>query len=277
MTIFLLVSMVWFFGVQELWHTVTDLPVQWPWLVAAMLYTAIVNDVFGHMILTHRLFPVDPTRIGYKIMAFLFVTDHGWGPVSSFCLVHHRHHECSDQGDKDVANWRIHWYNMDIMSPINYIYQAKTDFGDSERYFARQEKKFQALLDDTWTWLLEEYSHVWAIVFWSMLYVTVPVVLFKVIFMGRVLLGMCTVFSSVCGHTKIPGGYRNFNTPDTSHNNLLLHWLCLCSFPTVLQNNHHGKIYSLQDGVAVHWWEFDLSKYYVRILKHFLQQKSISQ
>ena len=85
--------------------------------------------------------------------------------------------------------------------------------------------------------------------------------------MGRMLLCICTVFSSVAGHTWLPGGYRHFNTPDTSHNNLLFHYMCLTVFPTVLQNNHHGQKYTLERGNQYAWYEFDLSKYIARFLK----------
>jgi hypothetical protein len=266
-TIFCLISLVWVLGTLELIDAVQNFSSQWYWLVLALLYTTTLNDVFGHMILTHRLYEIDTSRIGYKILSFLFTVDHGWGPITSFCLVHHRHHQCSDQGNKDVANWRIHWYNMDIMSPINFIYQEKTDYGDTEKFFSMQEKKYKNILNDTWTFFIEEYSHYLTIIFWSLLFFLCPVVLFKIIFMGRMILGICTVFSSVCGHTRLPGGYRNFDTPDTSYNNLILHYLTLCVFPTILQNNHHGQKYTLERGNQRRWFEIDLSKYIARAIK----------
>jgi len=271
--IFILVSVVWIFGTIELIDTITNFNEQWYWLVLALIYTTTLNDIFGHMICTHLLFPIDVRRIGYKIVSFLFTVDHGWGPITSFCLVHRSHHQFSDQGNKDVANWRIHWYNMDIMSPINYVYQSRTDYGDERKYFAEQAKIFKVFLDDIWTWFIEEYSHILTIIFWVILYFLFPIILFKIIFMGRMLLGIATVFSSVCGHTWIPGGYRNFNTPDTSYNNLLLHYFCLCIFPTVLQNNHHGQRYTLEKGNQLKWYEFDLSKYIARFMKLIIGKK----
>jgi len=177
--IFILVSIVWIFGTIELIDTITNFSEQWYWLVLAFLYTTTLNDIFGHMICTHRLFLIDVRRIGYKIISFLFTVDHGWGPITSFCLVHRSHHQFSDQGNKDVANWRIHWYNMDIMSPINYVYQSRTDYGDEEKYFAEQAKLFKVFLDDVWTWFIEEYSHILTIIFWVFLYFLLPMILFK--------------------------------------------------------------------------------------------------
>ena len=263
-TIALLTTLVWIFGSLELYHTFSNFSSEWYWLVLALIYTSAINDIFGHMILTHRLFAVNLKSLGYRITAFLFTVDHGWGPISSFCWVHRRHHECADQGNKDVANWRIHWYNMDVMSPINFIYQARTDYGDADRYFDQQRQTYKEIFDDLYTWFIEEYSHWLTIAFWAVLYFLCPLILFKIIFMGRMLLSICTLFGSVCGHTRLPAGYRNFDTPDTSHNNLLLHYLCLCVFPSVLQNNHHGQRYTLERGNQCRWFEIDLSVFIAR-------------
>lgn len=272
-TIALLITVAWVVGFYELYNTLVDFPSQWYWFVLATVYTTTLNDVFGHMILTHRLFKVDTDRIAYRILSFLFVMDHGWGPITGFCMSHHRHHQCSDQGNKDVANWRISWYNMGIVSPINFLYQAITDYGDVQKYVSMQEGKFKEIFDDTWTFVIEEYSHYLTILFWLILYFVCPIILFKVVFMGRALLTIYTLFSTVFGHTWIPGGYRNFNTPDHSYNNLILHYVSLCMFPTILQNNHHGQKYSLERGSRYKWYEPDVSCYIARFLKLFIEKR----
>jgi hypothetical protein len=272
-TISILVAVAWFFGFQELWGIFSDFSDQWYWFVLATVWTTTLNDVFGHMILTHRLFAVDTKSIAYRIFSFLFIVDHGWGPVTGFCMAHHRHHQCSDQGNKDVANWRTGWWAHGIVSPINYIFQPVTDWGDADRYVDMQERKFDEIFDDTWTWLIEEYSHILTIVFWILLYFVCPTMLFKIVFLGRALLTIYTLFSTIGGHTKLPGGYRNFNTPDHSYNNLLLHYTSLLMFPTILQNNHHGQKYTLEKGSGLHWYEFDISKYIARFLKLMIEKK----
>lgn len=272
-TITVLISIAWYFGFQELWTFFSNFSTEWYWFVLATIWTTTLNDVFGHMVMTHRLFKVNIDSIAYRILSFLFIVDHGWGPVTGFCMVHHRHHQCSDQGIKDVANWRLAWWGFGIVSPVNYLYQPVTDWGDKEKYVAMQERKFSKVFNDTWTFVIEEYSHIWTVFFWAFLFFVAPVILFKVVFAGRALLSVYTLFSSICGHTWIPGAYRNFNTPDHSYNNLLLHYISLMLFPTILQNNHHGKRYSLEKGSAAHWYEFDLSKYIARFLKLILEKK----
>lgn len=272
-TIALLITVAWFFGFQELWTVFTNFSDQWHWFLLATIYTTTINDVFGHMILTHRLFPVNLNSVGYRVLSFLFIVDHGWGPVTGFCMAHHRHHQCSDQGNKDVANWRTGWWAHGIVSPINYIFQPVTDWGDTKKYVDMQERKFEQVFTDTWTWAVEEYSHILTIVFWSILYFIAPIILFKIIFLGRALLTIYTLFSTIGGHTRIPGGYRNFDTPDYSYNNLALHYISLLMFPTILQNNHHGQKYTLEKGSAVHWYEYDFSKHIARFLKLIIEKK----
>ena len=269
----ILITITWFFGFQELFAVFTNFSEQWYWFVLATIWTATLNDVFGHMILTHRLFAVDTKSIAYRICSFLFIVDHGWGPVTGFCMAHHRHHQCSDQGDKDVANWRTGWYTHGTVSPVNYLYQPHTDWGNTEKYVTTQESKFSEIFDDTWTFFIEEYSHVFAILFWLVLYLVAPIVLFKIVFLGRALLTVYTIFSSIGGHARILGGYRNFDTPDNSYNNLLLHYVSLLTFPTILQNNHHGAKYTLEKGSGIYWYEYDASKHIARFLKLCMEKK----
>lgn len=269
----ILITITWFFGFQELFSVFANFSEQWYWFVLATIWTATLNDVFGHMILTHRLFAVDTKSIAYRIFSFLFIVDHGWGPVTGFCMAHFRHHQCSDQGDKDVANWRTGWYTHGTVSPVNYLYQPNTDWGDTEKYVATQERKFSEIFDDTWTFFIEEYSHVFAILFWIVLYLVAPIILFKIVFLGRALLTVYTIFSSIGGHARILGGYRNFDTPDHSYNNLLLHYVSLLTFPTILQNNHHGAKYTLEKGSGIYWYEYDASKHIARFLKLCMEKK----
>jgi hypothetical protein len=269
----LLVTVAWIYGTIELINTVRNFNTQWYWYVLALIYTVTINDLFVHICCGHGIYKIDTTRIGYKILTFVATVDNAWAPIRSMCLVHRNHHIHSDQGNNDVSNWRIHWYNMGILSPINYIYQAHTIFPNHNKYFSKQYETFKEILDDTWLWFIEEYSHIFTLLFWLLLYLICPVILFKIIFMGRVMISIFTLFPGMFGHTKIPGGYRNFDTPDTSYNNLVFHYFCLGIFPTILQNNHHGQKYTLEKGHQYKWFEIDLSKYIVRSIKYFTQKQ----
>jgi len=272
-TIFILVSTAWWFGGHELYHTITNFGTQWHWYLLATIYTATLNEVFNHIIMTHKLFEANVKSWTYRVLVFLLSVDHGSGPVTGMCMSHPRHHTHPDQGNKDVINWRIHWFTNGVVSPLNAIYQAPTDYGDVDSYVKEQESKYKEVFDDLWTFFVEEWSHVLTIVYWLVLYLVAPVILFKVVFMGRVLLSIYNGFGNIFGHTKIPFGYRNFNTADQTHNNIWCNILSCMMIPTIQQNNHHGTPYTLEKGMAVHWYEHDFSKYIARFLKLFMEKK----
>lgn len=58
-------------------------------------------------------------------------------------------------------------------------------------------------------------------------------------------------FINIMGHTKLPGSYRNFETPDRSMN----HWLACLTWGHGWHNNHHAKPdrFSFKE----RWWEWD--------------------
>jgi hypothetical protein len=269
----LLIVFVWIYGSQEFYNTIINFDTQWYWYVIALTYTVSLNELFIHICGGHLLYEFDTRRIGYKILIFLATVENGWGPFTKMCMMHKNHHVYSDQGDKDPSNWRRHWYNMGVLSPINYIYQANTVYPDAENFFKEQKLKYKEIFDDLWTWIIEEYSHIFTLLFWLIVYLICPIIFFKMLIMGRFIMSMYTLFTGIFGHTWIPGGYRNFDTPDTSYNNLLFHYICLCLFPTVLQNNHHGQRYTLEQGHKYKWFEFDISKYIVRLIKHITEKK----
>lgn len=268
-----IVLFVWIVGGYEFYDTVMNFSTQWYWYPLALLYTIALNDLFIHICCGHALYKMDTSRIGYKILSFLGTVENGWGPITTICLIHKNHHLHSDQGNKDCSNWRNHWYNMSLLSPIGYLYQEKTEYPDAKKFFKDQQKKHKEILDDDWTFVIEEYSHWFTLLYWGLLYLIFPVFLFKIVFMGRFLMSFISPFASITGHTWLPTNYRNFDTPDTSYNNLIFYYLTLGLYPTALQNNHHGMKYSLKTGHRHCWFEFDLSVYVIRFFKYITEKK----
>ena len=273
LTTALLVTFVWIVGGYELYDTITHFSEQWYWYPLALIYTVALNDCFVHMCCGHALYEIDTTRIGYKITSFLATVENGWGPITTLCLIHKNHHMYSDQGNKDCSNWRNHWYNMSLLSPSNYIYQEKTEYPDADNFFKKQREVHKNILDDLWTFFIEEYSNWLTVLYWIVLYFVCPIFLFKIVFMGRFLMSLISPFASITGHVWLPTNYRNFNTPDTSYNNIIFYYLTLGIYPTAIQNNHHGMRYSLKTGHKVRWFEFDLSVYIVKFLKYFTEKR----
>ncbi len=71
---------------------------------------------------------------------------------------------------------------------------------------------------------------------------------------------------NIFGHKKGIIGYRNFNTNDNSHNNLILGYLC---WGQGWHNNHHHdpKSYDFGTSVSGKWYEFDASNVFLPFLK----------
>ena len=89
--------------------------IEWYWLVLALVYTIVLNDVFCHRICSHGMFEINTNSITYKIMTFLASADMGYGPVKWIVMSHNLHHIHSDNGPEDVMNWRYHWYSTCLL------------------------------------------------------------------------------------------------------------------------------------------------------------------
>jgi fatty-acid desaturase len=98
------------------------------------------------------------------------------------------------------------------------------------------------------------------------------VLLFKVILPGRVLLTLMTGLAGTFGHMKhFPLSYRNQDTPDTTSNSLLPHYLFLGLFAGMLQNNHHA--YPRAEAPNPRRFELDTSWPLVRLLRLLLERR----
>jgi len=95
---------------------------------------------------------------------------------------------------------------------------------------------------------------------WLVLYLVVPVVLFKILFMGRLLMSIYMWFPSVFGHLKLFTGYKNFHRRpgDKTHNYLWLHYLAFGLSSSMLHNNHHNL--NTNQTIVARWFELDVAK-----------------
>jgi len=243
--------------------------IEWYWLVLALVYTTVLNDVFCHRICSHGMFEIDTKSITYKIMTFLASADMGYGPVKWIVMSHSLHHIHSDNGPEDVMNWRYHWYSTTIVSPWPRKDVKPADYDD---YSKKQWKKHEEIMRDPWTtWCCDNQVAI-SIGTFLILAIVFPLVLLNVIFVGRVLLSVMTGLAGFVGHIKnVPASYRNFNTNDTTSNNILLHYLFLGMFAGMLQNNHHGQPRSVRPNAK--WWELDTSLPFVLTLKYAMEKK----
>jgi fatty-acid desaturase len=243
--------------------------IEWYWLILALVYTVVVNDIFCHRICSHRMFNIDPKSLTYKVLTFLASSDMGYGPVKWIVMSHSLHHIHSDNGPEDVMNWRYHWYSTTIVSPLP---RKDTKPADYDEYCKKQWQKNQTIMTDPWTNWCCDNQYAISIGTFLLLAIVCPMVLINVIFVGRVLLSLMTGLAGFIGHIKnVPTSYRNFNTNDTTSNNILLHYLFLGLFAGMLQNNHHGLPKSIRPNAK--WWEIDTSLPIVLTLKYAMEKK----
>ncbi len=256
--LFLIVTVCWMLGGYELFISLTNFSSEWYWIVLAMLYTCTINEIFVHEIMSHS----DPAAINvnsitYKVLVFLNAVNHGYGNVTDFCLTHANHHIWSDT-NSDHMYVKTRWDSNCILSPWNYFINQQLEMPGKEEYFKKQNKEYKHILNDPWTMFIEEFKIPLTLLFWAILFFTFPIILFKIVFMGRLLMSVLAGLANIAGHSKLPGGYRNFDISDNTYNHLIFHYLSLGLFTGMLHNNHHGlKTFETSQ---VRWFEFDTSR-----------------
>jgi len=257
-------------GSIQIYHILTNFSTQWYWLLLATIYTVTINDIFVHRIVSHKMFPINTKSIAYKVLTFLASSDQGYSPVKGMTMSHNLHHIHSDNGPEDVMNWRHHWYSTTIISPIPRKDVKPEDY---EAYAERQRKKYKDIFNDPWTKFCARYQNEISLGVFGVLYLIAPVILFNVIFVGRVLLSVMTGLAGFAGHVKnFPGSYRNHNTNDTTSNNMLFHLMFFGLFAGMLQNNHHGRPKAIAPNSR--WWELDTSLPIVKFLKFAMEKRT---
>lgn len=267
-TLAVFVTIAWIVGFTALYNILLDFKNQWYWIVVATFYSVLINDIFTHIICSHNAIKIDPSRITYKVLLFLSSVDHAWAPVTGLCKLHENHHQYADQGNNDNLNWRLHWYNLCSVSPLTFLYVRPTAYPNLNELVESQSQIHKHILADSYTQFIENNRIFLTIVYWTILYLALPVFLFNVVLMGRFLFSGYMVLAAIGGHTRLPFGYRNFNTPDTSYNNLLFHYLALGLMPSMLQNNHHGG-----NQISHRWFEINTAGIVIKLLRPLLVSK----
>jgi len=261
----LIVSLLLVLGSFEFYYSVLDFNNNWYWIVIAIVYTITINDIFSHRIASHYMFKIDVKTWTYKILCFLSSIDLGYGPVRLTVLTHQLHHIHADDGPEDVMNWRHWWYATTIVSPIPAINRPDIP----KEYTKKINRVYKDIINDPWTKFCHQYAVIISGITLLFLFLVFPIVFFKIFCMGRFLLTIMTGLAGFCGHIEnFPGSYRNYNTNDTSSNNLIFHYMFLGLFTGMLQNNHHGKPKSVKPNKK--WFEIDTSYPIVLFLKHMM-------
>lgn len=226
----------------------------WSTLIMWILVCGLGIAVGYHRVFSHRTHTL-PT---WKENIILFLAIFAGQGASIFWVALHRgyHHRFSDQ-KQDLHSPVIHgkyhafvgWYRQitEVSNTVNFKYAVD---------------------------LLRKSNHVWfhkhsLQILWG---VPIIVALFDwrlalcafwlVTFIGSIQDNIINVF----GHDRGLIGYRNFDTDDNSHNNIILGYLC---WGQGWHNNHHSSPASFDFGTGVSdkWWEWDPSKIFLFFLR----------
>lgn len=256
---FVIVSVAWVFGSIELYGTLADFSSQWIWYVSACIFTLTLNEIFLHQVLAHTQYQPNVQSWLYKLLIFLTTIDNSFGKVSNFCILH-RHHHMRPDTEEDILNSKKAWYSYNLLAPWIWLLNHPFKISGSQRYLAQQRRFYRPMLDDPWTQFCEQNQPLLILMSWMVLYLTVPIVLFKILFMGRLLMSIYMWLACVVGHSKLFTGYKNFHgrPEDKTHNYLWLHYLALGLSCGMLHNNHHNL--KTNQTIAARWFELDIAK-----------------
>jgi fatty-acid desaturase len=271
----IIATIAWIVGGYELWQLffVDYSWTSWVWLLAALIYCAVIHELFFHLVVGHKLINYQPQRIFFKILVFLTTVSSSLGSIRAMALYSDSHHDFADQGKLDYINSRYTWYTTGFITPLMYLYSViGVTHAESKSFLERQKQRHHDLLNDEWTIFCDENRVILTVITWTLLYFLFPFLLFKIILVSRLIITIINGIVTTVGHTnslfgiKSIVGYRNFNSPDQTRNLLILHFLCLTLIPSILHNNHHGK--PIEQSHQHCWFEFDLGSIILhRLLK----------
>jgi len=224
--------------------------------ISYILIGPIGNGVGNHKLFAHRQF------ITYKPIEYLLAilgTLGGFAPLHFWAAIHQKHHKIADT-------------KFDPSSPTQYgffesffwyrLRESTTKVISLQNFCVRQIFKDKFLL-----WLSKNFIKIhWC--FFSFLCV-IDIDLMISIYLIPVLLEHTreNIVSSVT-HMPIPIlNYRNFNTPDTSYNNIIIGYL---TFGFGWHNNHHFEPRKLNS--KHNWWEIDIEAWIAKIISKKLKK-----
>jgi len=250
----LLVFAAWFIGVQEIFLFIVDPLSNWHWMLLAMIYGLVPIDQFAHNVLSHRMVQVNPRRFMSRLLLFVATTQMGLGRVKNFIVFHNAHHVYSDQPLKDPLYYNK-WYHtvfMETLNPLSQLFVPVLDMSAINRISKKIESGNQDLFNDPWFKFCNNHYILLTSVYWLGLLIVFPIFLFKVVFVGRVLMG---IGNALMVHWHLPGD-RQEQSNSCAQNRLFAHYLFLGLVSSMLHNNHHTR--SIKNGHDTKWYEIDL-------------------
>lgn len=255
-------------GLYELVDIIQNFSSDWWYIVVGLLYSSTINEIFGHRICGHQPFKVNVQSLTYKILTFLITIDNGSDSPRSMALYHNVHHQYLNT-KFDVAFLNNCWWSWALAFPLRYFDINRGLPPGGETFIKQNYKRYQNIVDDRWTIFCYRHQVFLSIVTFTALYFIAPVILFKIMFVGRTVYTFGLLCHTLCHYSWMPFNYKNTKTKDDAYNNLVLHYLTFGLFSTyALQDNHHH--YPTAINIGRQWYEIDSTYPIMRLLKKLL-------
>jgi fatty-acid desaturase len=227
----------------------------WIILLVSFLYSQIIVSLVASQIGLHRYFSHRSFTVNRIIHWFLYIVSilPGQGSPVGWAAAHRHHHKYSDK-------------ELDNHSPSESYWLAAGGWLLKGYQWIVVRKKLKTiptdlLRDRSLAWLDHHYYTIWWLMIIAFLAINFKFFLFFLIApIGWTLL-ISALVTLGC-HLKLPFSYRNFNTDDNTHNNLLLQAIVLGD---ALHNNHH---YQPNNNLKVRSYEFDLANLIIDLIKN---------
>lgn len=236
-------------GVLTIYLLVVDIiPLYYLWYTFIMwiLVCGLGIAVGYHRIFSHRTHTLPVWKENIILFCAVFA---GQGDSIFWVAMHRGYHHPHSDTLKDIhspivyGKWHsfVGWqYNItEANSPINFKYAIDLLRKPNHMWFYKHHHKLLFLVPcfvALWDWRLALAG------FWL------------TTFLGVLQDNLVNVY----GHVKNTISYRNFDTRDNSHNNLILGYT---AWGQGWHNNHHANpgSYDFGRGVSGKWWEVDIS------------------
>ena len=226
---------------------------QWnylPIMVVIYFWAGLSTTLYLHRYLTHRGFEI-PEWLKF-IFALGSAVSLAGDPVT--WVGDHRYHHLKSDTDEDIHS-PLHGFPYAHMM---WLVRKPADFRDKSLRYAADVRKI-------WYCRLWERSYLYVLphlAVAALLYFTVGGIgLLWCLYVPMLLIYNFTwAVNSICHMPSL--GYRRFETNDHSKNNF---WVGLAALGEGYHNNHHAKPRCAAHGLK--WWEFDLTKYIIRVFE----------
>ena len=228
----------------------------WLWFICGVVYSRIAVTMFSIQIGLHRYFAHGQYRTGKIRHIFLCCISVISGELSpvSWARGHVHHHRYSDA-------------SRDIHSPVTggWLHSGLGWFFKPNKWFL--EKNIQITTsgvvrltkDPLVIFIHKNYFYIWYILIAVSLLISWKICLFFVLMPAGLGILNTNVVTNTLLHIKLPGSYRNYDTPDNSYNH---RWILAWNLGEGLHNNHHK--FPFDYDTAKKPGEFDLTAWIIK-------------